>query len=103
LKHFRRYNIKEITAVTESAGLTVLKSQYLFSTLFPLAWIFRHLPKQSHSVSQLKDDGKLVNLLMSSFLLLDNSYLKNLPFGLSVIVLAEKGSSAIKTVPASKF
>jgi hypothetical protein len=90
LKHFRRYRRKEIDLVVERSGLTVLKSQYLYSSLFPLAWIVRHLPNSKDESSQLKNNGKLINKILLSILKLDLLFSSVLPFGISVIVLAEK-------------
>ena len=93
LRHFRRYRRKEIDLVAARSGLKVLKSQYLYSSLFPLAWIIRHLPNAKNETSQMKNNGKLVNTILLSILKLDLVFSKVLPFGISVIVLAEKRES----------
>jgi hypothetical protein len=90
LKHFRRYKRQEINKVIQSSGLEVLKSQYLYAPLFPLAWFVRKLPKSQGVKSQMKDHGKTINNAMLYFLKLDLLLSKISPFGISIIVLAEK-------------
>jgi hypothetical protein len=90
LKHFRRYKRSEINKVIQLSGLEVLKSQYLYAPLFPLAWIVRKLPKSQGVKSQMKDHGITINNAMLFFLKLDFLLSKISPFGISIIVLAEK-------------
>lgn len=90
LKHFRRYRKSEIDDVVQLSGLTVLKSQYLYTPLFPLAWFVRKLRKSQEISSQMKDYGGLINNLMLFILNFDFLFSKILPFGISIIVLAEK-------------
>jgi len=90
LKHFRRYKRSEIKKVIELSGLKVLKSQYLYSPIFPLAWIVRKLPKSQNVTSQMKDHGKTINKLMLFCLKLDLLLSRISQFGISIIVLAEK-------------
>jgi 2-polyprenyl-3-methyl-5-hydroxy-6-metoxy-1,4-benzoquinol methylase len=90
LKHFRRYKRQEINKVIELSGLVVIKSQYLYAPLFPVAWIVRKLPKSQRVTSQMKDHGKTINAAMLLFLRLDQLFSKVMPFGISIIVLGEK-------------
>jgi hypothetical protein len=90
LKHFRRYKRQEINKVIELSGLAVIKSQYLYAPLFPVAWIVRKLPKSQRVTSQLKNHGKTINAAMLLFLRLDQLFSKVMPFGISIIVLGEK-------------
>lgn len=90
LKHFRRYKKSEINMVVELSGLKVLKSQYLYVPLFPMAWIVRKLPKSQQIKSQMKDQGKTINNAMLLLLKLDLLLAKVSPFGISIITLAEK-------------
>ena len=90
LKHFRRYRIKELIHLAEHSGLKVLKAQYLYTSLFPLAWIYRQLPKSKEKKSQLKETSKIVTIAMRSILWLDYLPSKFLPFGISIPVMAEK-------------
>ena len=90
LKHFRRYRRKEIESVLTSAGLKVKSSQYLYASLFPLAWLLRRLPNSQNEISQMRDHGLLINGLMKAILKFDIAISKKLPFGISIIVLAEE-------------
>ena len=90
LKHYRRYRKREINRVIEASGLKVVKSQYLYVPLFPLAWIVRKLPKSQRIGSQMRDHGKMINTTMLVFLKLDQLFSKFSPFGISIITLAEK-------------
>jgi len=90
LKHFRRYRKPEINHVIDLAGLKVVRSQYLFIPLFPLVWAIRKMPKRKQVGSQLKDHGRVVNKLILWLLNLDYLLSNYLPFGNSIIVLAEK-------------
>lgn len=93
LKHFRRYRKQEIIEVIELSGLKILKSQYLYAPLFPLAWLIRKLPKSQYAKSQLRDHGFLVNSVILFILKLDRLFSRVSPFGISIIVLAEKVAS----------
>ena len=90
LKHFRRYRKNEIENVIELAGLKITQSRYLFTSLFPIAWLMRRFRASKSEVSQMKDHGKLLNWVALQVLKLDQVMSKFLPFGVSVIVLAEK-------------
>jgi len=90
LKHFRRYRKKQIEFVLQSAGLCIKKSQYLYSLLFPLAWIMRKLPSSRDVASQMKDHGVFINIFLRWILQLDFNLLSKAPFGISIIALAEK-------------
>jgi hypothetical protein len=90
LKHFRRYRKNEIENVIELAGLKITQSRYLFTPLFPIAWLMRVFPTSKSEVSQMRDHGKLLNWVALQVLKLDQIMSKFLPFGVSVIVLAEK-------------
>jgi hypothetical protein len=90
LKHFKRYKKSDINRVVQLSGLQVLKSQYLYAPFFPIAWIVRKLPKSQRVKSQMKDHGKVLNKAILFFLKLDFLLSKISPFGISIIVLAEK-------------
>lgn len=93
LKHFRRYRKSEIELVIKSSGLTILRCQYLYAPLFPIAWIMRKLPRSNRVSSQMKCHGLIINRLFLTILNLDFLFSKFLPFGVSIIVLAEKTSN----------
>ena len=93
LKHYRRYRKKEVERVIEKAGLRIVKSLYLYRMLFPVVWILRHLPHSQKVSSQMKDHGKFVNGIILHFLKLDSLLSRFLPFGISILVIAEKVDS----------
>lgn len=90
LKHYRRYRKKQLKFVLQSAGLCIKKSQYLYSLLFPLAWIMRKLPSSQDVVSQMKDHGVFINIFLRWILQIEHNLLSKVPFGISIIALAEK-------------
>lgn len=90
LKHYRRYRRKEIVDVVSSSGLEVTTARYLYVLLFPIAWTIRKLPKSREYSSQMKDHGFIVNSLVKSILKLDSFFSKFVPFGISLLVIAEK-------------
>jgi hypothetical protein len=90
LKHFRRYRRSEINNVIELSGLKVVKSQFLYVPLFPLAWFIRRLPQSQRVSSQMRDSGKTINTIMLFLLKFDRLFSRMSPFGISIIVLAEK-------------
>jgi hypothetical protein len=93
LKHFRRYKKAEINGVTEKSGLKVLKSHYIYIPLFPIAWVIRKLKFSQQISPQMKDHGAVMNKLILNILNLDFILSRVLPFGVSIVVLAEKTES----------
>ena len=86
LHHFRRYSKKVVKAKLERVGLKILKLSYI-NAFGALGWlvngkIFR---RRRFSPNQMY----IFNLLMPLVKLVD---LLHLPFGLSLVVVAEKGS-----------
>ena len=90
LKHFRRYRKKELVNVIESSGLTVLDSHYTYSILFPAAWFVRKLPRSRAYSSQLVSTNLIINFALKCFLKLDKVFSRVLPFGVSILVIAQK-------------
>jgi len=90
LHHFKRYTLSELNSVIEKAGLRVLKSNYIYVPLFPVALIFRKLPGAKKRKSQMRKNSQILNFLFKKILYLDFFLSKFLPFGVSVIALAEK-------------
>lgn len=63
LKHFRRYNRKELEQVLENAGLKVTSSGYIFCSLLP----FRILQKLLGVKSAEKDNLSVKNIFLNKF------------------------------------
>ena len=90
LKHFRRYSMREILNTISECGLKVQKSQYLYVPFFPIAWLVRRLPHANYKKSQLKNHGEVLNAIALWILRLDSLLSKIFPFGVSILILAEK-------------
>ena len=92
-KHVKRYNKKEIINLVKSHGMKVLYCSYFNSLLFPLIAIIRLL---KNLIGDSSSDNNLPNKFLNKILLMFFSLEKNLlpfmvfPFGVSIILLAEK-------------
>jgi hypothetical protein len=93
LKHFRRYRMREIRNTISECGLNVKKSQYLYVPLFPIAWFVRRLPQAHYKRSQLKNHGAVLNTTALWILRLDSLLSRIFPFGISILILAEKANN----------
>jgi ubiquinone/menaquinone biosynthesis C-methylase UbiE len=90
-----RYTIPSITKKLEQAGFKVLRTSYMFATTFPLLTLVRLIQK----IAPIKENSsnvfkvpQLINQLVLKIMSLEARILSRsrLPFGSSVIVLAEK-------------
>ena len=109
LGHFRRYNRKDLCNQLESNGFRVLYSNYFFSFLYIPIWLIRVLmeklkiSKRSEELSfeenarreanQHKKRNGIVSFVLKCFEGIEMLFLRRnikLPFGSSVIVVAEK-------------
>lgn len=95
--HKRRYNIEEIKKILESQDFKIIKSSYLYFSLFPVVLIMRLLKKVFKPYSKM-DDFKLNNMFLNNFIvkfLFIEEFLLNYfdyPFGSSILILAKKES-----------
>lgn len=89
LKHYRRYTKNGLQALVKSAGLTVRKSRYTYSTLFPIALFQRKFFGSKSVNSQMKDNGFVVSSILR-FLLFPDRWISILPFGVSLYLEASK-------------
>jgi len=97
LHHFRRYTLSELHRKLNLAGFRVLKRSYVITFTFPLILAYRFfkslLPKSSLTPqSSYVILPKFLNNLLIFTLKIEAKLLKyiNLPFGTSVICLAQK-------------
>jgi hypothetical protein len=90
LKHYRRYKKKELNELLTSIGLRVIDIKYLYTILFPVVFFIRRLPHAKINISQMKETSPLLSKFILLFLKLDSLFSKIFPFGVSIIVLAEK-------------
>ena len=90
LKHYRRYNLKELNALVRSCNLDIINSYYLYVAPFPIAYLSRKWKAKSNNKSQLREPGFLENLFFRIILSFDRSLARLFKFGISAIVVAEK-------------
>ena len=92
-----RFTSNETTELLEKNGFKILKSTYANTLLFPLV-IFRRFvlnklgSQQKHRSSDVQNINPVLNDIFYQLLLIESFLLKyiSLPFGLSVIVVAQK-------------
>lgn len=96
LEHKRRYTLRQIEHVAQTAGLRVLQGTYYFGSVFPIAaairltsnWLHKH---QRPSRSQLAQHHPWVNQILASVSAAELPLLKrNRLAGLTAFCLAEK-------------
>lgn len=90
LKHFRRYRKKQLMDTLDQAGLVVVNAQYLYSALFPIAFLKRRYFPAKTGTSDLKEDGLFVQHLLNFVLKIDKHVSKFLPFGVSILAVGKK-------------
>ena len=103
-KHYRRYRRAQLVQLVESNGFIVERCSYWNMILFaPIAAVrllrrlwSRRTDANANADGDLPETPKLINLLLTSILRLENWFLRlgaNWPFGVSVFVLARKPST----------
>jgi hypothetical protein len=87
LGHFGRFRIEEVEKwINQIDGDTeILKKHYLYSLIFPLVFVYRAFRKESKS--DLKEVPRFVNVFLRRISELDNRYIRNRLFGLSVFLV----------------
>lgn len=90
-----RYTISSITQKLDQAGFKVLRESYMFATTFPLLTLVRLIQKiapTKNKSSNVFKVPRLINQLVLKIMSLEARILNRsrLPFGSSIIVLAEK-------------
>ena len=88
LEHYRRYRRPEVVQLAETAGLQVLRSQYLFGSLFGPSWLVRKLRRNSDPQSDMKPAPSWLNGLLRGFFSAEHRLGWNPVCGLSVLVVA---------------
>lgn len=99
LGHFRRYSSKALIQLLEESGFNVVRADFLYSVLVPVAFAWRRIPyffiKHSGVNAELRHLERALNVppligkLLSSVLKIEKK--AGLPFGLSFFAVAEKG------------
>ena len=90
LKHYRRYTLYEMRSVIEKSGLKITESKYLFSTIFPIVWMFRKFSRNQQVKSQMRETNFITNYLLSKIMKIDHLIANKAKFGIIGIVLAYK-------------
>lgn len=98
--HKRRYNREELRASLVRAGLEPIFISYFNFLLFPAIALFRVLAaafRTSRNVSDFSATPEILNAMLASILAAERFLLRlfPLPFGVSLIAVARKHSSAI--------
>lgn len=105
LGHFRRYSTKTLTATFVRSRFSVLSAQYCFASLVPAAALLRTLPyrlgrRRTPNETLSRNSGRLnpgarTNRFAQNVLAAEAkaSRLVPLPFGLSVVAVAQKAAS----------
>ena len=96
LKHFRRYQKDELIQLMNESDLEVVQIKYLYSLLFPLAYLRRKYFSSGNNHSDLKQDKKIVQLILNFVLFFDRFFSKKLPFGVSLVAVGVKRDSHVK-------
>ena len=84
-----RYQKKDLEAKVTKAGLSIIRSSYIYLTTFPLFIVKRLLFNYGSDVKKL---NKVLNHILVMILKFEAQFLKqtNLPTGSSIIILAQK-------------
>ena len=96
LEHYRRYTIKSLRKVLESAGLEVTHSQYFFGAVFIIPMVIRLLKKllptqTQEAKSQMRNHSFIVNYILHLACKAEIPLMRsNKLAGLSVFCLARK-------------
>lgn len=89
LKHFRRYSRSEIEFIVRSAGLHILESRYMYSTLFPFAFLQRKISRnKKEKSSKLKKNAKIISKIFDMLLKIDK-HVGNKKFGVSIFLVCK--------------
>lgn len=90
----KRYSVKQMVSLLETADFTILRASYSFMSLFPITVIKRLILERvmGSKNSDVAEVAPIFNSFLKSILKLESVLIKytNLPVGTSVIVLARK-------------
>jgi hypothetical protein len=90
LEHIKRYRRRELVSVNRHVGLKIVRSGYLFSTIFPLVVIARKFSFSKSTGSDMKNFSPFVNSILKLATSFEHKFSRNRFFGLSVIVVSQK-------------
>lgn len=92
-RHYRRYTKSMLVDVVKKAGYKNIKANYFMTFLFPLAVLSRFKQKiLKNGSSDLKPMNSIINKVFYKIFSFERKIINNLnlPFGLSIILVAEK-------------
>ncbi len=95
LGHYRRYSLKQITAVAQHAGLVVRKARYCFGAIFPAVAVARIGQRLLAGNRQPRSDMQRFSPFLNRLLLAvcrteEELFTQNRLFGLTALVLGER-------------
>lgn len=87
-----RFNKQDLERIVENAGFTIIRSSYIFASIFPLFIISRIMFRNKKSTHLVSRPNRFVNALLYACISAESRLLTyiNLPFGSSLIILAQK-------------
>jgi len=90
--HYKRYDRTSIKKMLKLAGYKKIRISYFMTLLFPLAVIERTLEKHRAKDASMRVPGSMLNTLFYLIFSLESVFIGkiNFPYGLSIIVMAEK-------------
>lgn len=89
LEHFHRYTLGEVVHLVADCGLEVVHRQYLFGSIFPIAWAVRRVRRKQGPHSDLKTSSRALNRILTSVLSAEHRLARNPLAGLSAMVVAK--------------
>jgi len=90
LEHFKRYKVSELQQLVEELGAITISRGYLFSSIFPLAWLIRKLLTRKSRDSSMKEIPRPINAVLRFVVSVEHKLLQNNLFGLSAYILFKK-------------
>jgi len=95
LQHFRRYSRGELIKKVEAAGFKIVRASYFVTLLFPIILVQRLLTKNTPAKNSYASLPSWLNIILIGIMKFEAWLLLgvNLPFGSSIILIAEKRTS----------
>lgn len=97
--HYRRYTKSNFTEILKDEGFEIIYSSYFNTLLFPIIFSKRIFDKIAGAEKKIEEPVEqapdFINYLLKKIFLTEKDYLKeySLPFGLSIITVAQKRSN----------
>lgn len=91
-----RYTTLKLSRRIKSAGFKIIKISYFNTLLYPIVFIVRRLDnllnKKKPVTTNIKKTNPFLNFILYNFFVFENQLLKisNLPFGVSILLIAKK-------------